>query len=63
MVPQAVALGAAGDGGVTPFGAPPAGDYELVALTSGGQFWRLPNQLGSAVPSQGARLHIDRLIR
>ncbi len=62
MVPQAQALAPAADGGTatTPFGAPPAGDYELVALAAGGQFWRVPNQLGPTVPSQSARLHIDR---
>lgn len=62
MVPQAQALGPSEDGGtgLTPFGTPPAGDYELVALAAGGQFWRLPNQLGAKVPSQSVRLHIDR---
>ncbi|MFZ5442678.1 MAG: hypothetical protein ACOZQL_21895 [Myxococcota bacterium] len=65
MVPQAVRLGPAADGGPgqQPFGPPPAGDYELVALSAGGQFWRVPNQLGPSIPAQGARLHIDRLIR
>ncbi len=65
MVPQAQALGPAEDGGpgLTVFGAPPAGDYELVALAAGGQFWRVPNQLGPTVPSQSARLHIDRVSR
>lgn len=65
MVPQAIAVASGPDGGSTQqaFGAPPPGDYELVALTAGGQFWRLPNQLGPSIPSQGARLHIDRLIR
>ncbi len=65
MVPQALALGPDADGGVgqTAFGAPPAGDYELVALAAGGQFWRMPNQLGATVPSQSARLHIDRVSR
>lgn len=63
MVPQATALGAAPDGGgePRPFGAPPAGDYELVALAAGGQFWRLPNQLPGA--GQGARFHVDRQSR
>ena len=60
MVPLAQALGLTGDGGteVQPFGAPPAGDYELVALAAGGQFWRLPNQL--PLESQNLRMHIDR---
>jgi hypothetical protein len=60
LVPQAQALGPTADGGtgITPFGTPPAGNYELVALQAGGQYWRLPNQLD--VPSQRTRLHIDR---
>lgn len=63
MVPVAQALGPTEDGGagIQPFGAPPAGDYELVALAAGGQFWRLPNQL--PVASQKLRLHIDRVSR
>jgi hypothetical protein len=63
MVPQAEALGPAEDGGTSlqPFGAPPAGDYELFALAAGGQFWRIPNQLPLA--SQQLRLHIDRVSR
>jgi hypothetical protein len=63
MVPVAQALGPTADGGtaLTPYGAPPAGDYELVALAAGGQFWRLPNQL--PVESQNLRLHIDRVTR
>jgi hypothetical protein len=40
--------------------APPTGDYELVILTTVGQFWRVPNQLGSSVSSQAVRLHFDR---
>lgn len=42
------------------FGAPPQGDYELIVVAAGGQFWRMPNQLGDSVPSQGTRLHSDR---
>ena len=63
MVPVAQALGPTQDGGVgiTPYGAPPAGDYELVALAAGGQFWRLPNQL--PLRSQNLQLHIDRVVR
>ncbi len=63
MVPLAQALGPSEDGGagVRPYGAPPAGDYELVALAAGGQFWRVPNQL--ALKSQNLRLHIDRVSR
>lgn len=61
MVPWAQQLGAERDGGGgRPFGPPPAGQYELVALAAGGQFWRLPNQLGPGVPSQAVRLRIDR---
>jgi len=63
MVPVAQALGPTEDGGagIRPWGAPPAGDYELVALAAGGQFWRLPNQL--PLKSQNVRLHIDRVTR
>ena len=63
MVPLAQALGPGEDGGVTlrQYGAPPAGDYELVALAAGGQFWRIPNQL--VLKSQNLRLHIDRVSR
>jgi len=64
MVPQAQALSTGTDGGaqITPFGAPQAGDYELVLLTASGQFWRMPNQLGRDVPTQATRLHIDRVV-
>ena len=63
MVPVAQALGPGEDGGlgIRPWGAPPAGDYELVTLAAGGQFWRLPNQL--PLESQNLRLHIDRVTR
>jgi hypothetical protein len=63
MVPVAQALGPTEDGGqgIRPLGPPPAGDYELVALAAGGQFWRLPNQL--SLRSQNLRLHIDRVSR
>ena len=62
MVPLAQSLGPTDGGtGITPFGAPPAGDYELVALAAGGQFWRIPNQL--VLASQNLRLHIDRVSR
>lgn len=33
------------DGSLRTFGAPPAGEWELVVLSSSGQFWRVPNQL------------------
>lgn len=65
MVPQATVLAPGSDGGtaVTPFGPPPRGDYELVALAAGGQFWRVPNGLASEMPGQGVRLHIERVSR
>ncbi|MGV3623787.1 MAG: hypothetical protein ACO1OB_23425 [Archangium sp.] len=65
MVPQAISQGPSADGGVStaPFGPPPAGDYELIALQSGGQFWRVPNQLAPRVSSQSVRLHVDRVSR
>jgi hypothetical protein len=46
---------------ITPIGQPPPGDYELVALTSTGQYWRIPNGLKSALPEQGVRFHFDRV--
>lgn len=65
MVPQAVVQSTGADGGaqLTAFGTPPAGQYELIALQAGGQFWRVPNQLSARVTSQGVRLHIDRSSR
>ncbi len=45
---------------IKPVGPPLPGDYELVLLVAGGQFWRLPNQLGASVASQAVRLHFDR---
>ncbi len=65
MVPQALLQEAGADGGTAlrAFGAPPRGDYELVALTAAGQFWRLPNGLAGRRPGQGVRLHVDRAAR
>lgn len=60
---QQVTFDAGGQRQVTPLGTPPAGDYELIVLAAGGQFWRLPNALGSTVPSQAVRLHFDRVSR
>lgn len=62
LIPQAqvVSFDDRGRRQVTAFGAPPSGDYELIALGAGGQFWRVPNQLSGQVPSQGVRLHYDR---
>lgn len=45
---------------LTPIGQPPPGAYELVALTAGGQYWRMPNDLKGVLPSQGVRFHFDR---
>jgi hypothetical protein len=45
---------------VQPVGAPPSGQYELVALAPGGQFWRIPNDLKGEQVSQGVRFHFDR---
>lgn len=42
------------------FGPPPIGEYELVVLGGGGQFWRLPNQLGPTTPSQALRFRFER---
>ncbi len=65
MIPQAVVQSPASDGGtqLTSFGTPPAGQYELIALQAGGQFWRMPNQLSARDSAQGVRLHIDRSSR
>ncbi len=48
------------DGTVRLFGAPPAGDYELLVVANGGQFWRLPNQLAPTLASQSVRFHANR---
>ncbi len=42
-------------------GSPPPGEYELVALTAQGQYWRIPNGLRGALPAQGVRFHFDRV--
>jgi len=65
MIPQAVVQSPASDGGtqLSTFGTPPAGQYEIIALQAGGQFWRMPNQLSTRDSSQGVRLHIDRSSR
>lgn len=46
---------------ITPVGAPPSGDYELIALTPTGQFWRLPNDLRGEQMSQSVRFRFDRV--
>ncbi len=46
---------------ITPLGQPPPGQYELVALTGQGQYWRMPNGLKGALPEQGVRFHFDRV--
>ncbi|MEW5737694.1 MAG: hypothetical protein AB1938_02145 [Myxococcota bacterium] len=65
LVPAAQQLtrGADGRQQVTPFGQPPGGAYELIVLSAGGQYWRLPNSLGADTPSQAVRLHFDRVSR
>ena len=64
---QAVVLGAlqvvtdgSGHQTVTALSSPPVGSYELVIVAQGGQFWRVPNQLGPAIASQNVQLHFDR---
>lgn len=42
------------------FGPPPVGEYELIVLAGGGQFWRLPNQLGPQHSSQALRFRVER---
>ncbi|MBS1151332.1 MAG: hypothetical protein H6Q89_3030 [Myxococcaceae bacterium] len=46
---------------ITPLGAPLPGEYELVALAAGGQYWRIPNGLRGVLPEQGVRFHFDRV--
>ncbi|MBK7858798.1 MAG: hypothetical protein IPJ65_09290 [Archangiaceae bacterium] len=46
---------------LTPVGSAPVGDYELIALSTNGQFWRVPNDLQAEQPSQGVRFHFDRV--
>jgi hypothetical protein len=60
---QQLTVDEAGQRQVTPFGTPPAGDYELIVLAAGGQYWRLPNDLAKEAPSQAVRLHFDRVSR
>ena len=61
VVPQAQeVLRRQGRREVRPFGPPPRGDYELVVLAGAGQFWRLPNQLRDAHPSQAVRFRFER---
>lgn len=62
VVPTAQELGVDehGQQTITPFGPMPVGDYELVVLVAGGQYWRMPNQLGPALSTQAVRLHVDR---
>ncbi len=40
---------------IEPLNAIPVGDYELVVLHESGQYWRVPNDLGAAMPSQNVR--------
>ena len=46
---------------LNPIGAPPPGQYELVVLSSNGQYWRMPNGLAGVLPEQGVRFHFDRV--
>jgi hypothetical protein len=63
VVPQAQELVATGGkpAKITPLGQPLPGEYELVALTAGGQYWRMPNGLKGVLPEQGVRFHFDRV--
>lgn len=62
LVPQAQWLrrDASGRAALEAAGAPPPGGYALVALAVGGQFWRIPNELGPSIPSQATRFSFDR---
>jgi hypothetical protein len=44
------------------FGGAPVGDYELLVLSGGGQYWRMPNQLAGEAASQGLRFRFDRAL-
>jgi hypothetical protein len=55
-----VTTDSAGKVTLSSIGSPPAGAYELVALGAQGQFWRLPNQLGTTLSSQRVSFHFDR---
>ncbi len=46
---------------ITAIGQPPPGEYELVVLATGGQYWRMPNGLKGVLPEQGVRFHFDRV--
>jgi hypothetical protein len=39
---------------------PPAGEYELLLLTTQGTLWRIPNALGATDTRQNVRFHFDR---
>lgn len=62
VTPQAFQLkpGVAGLAGRTALQAIPRGEYELVALPTNGQFWRVPNGLAGTMPSQATRFRFDR---
>lgn len=56
VVPQAQAVSAeGGQVSTTSLDAIPVGDYELVVVEATGQVWRVPNALGSSLPSQSVR--------
>ena len=63
VVPQAEELLAVPGKAVqlNPIGQPPPGEYELVVLAAGGQYWRMPNALKGVLPEQGVRFHFDRV--
>lgn len=42
------------------FGPAPVGEYELIVVAGGGQFWRVPNQLGPSLSSQALRFRFER---
>jgi hypothetical protein len=57
VLPQAQSI--ALDGTTRNAGQPPLGEYVLVALSDGGQFWQVPNGLLKNA-SQQVRFHVDR---
>ena len=60
MLPQAQAVTFEPGRGrvVTPMDAIPVGDYELWVEHESGQMWRLPNGLGTKLPSQAHRFRV-----
>lgn len=61
VVPQAQeVLRKPGRRELRPFGPAPVGEYELIVLQGGGQFWRVPNGLGGELASQALRFRFER---